>query len=119
MNKEKAKNMKIGKEKMIRGKLGGQIRGSSKLCPSLPVSPELILTNDAGSFGGEAAVLVVAEKKSRKLEQKQSVADIRLISFPGREEEKEFLQSPTTFIKIYNFYSLVWPTMEEQMTLDK
>ena len=118
MNKKKAKNMKIGKEKMIRGKLGGQTSWKFQIL-SPPLSPELILTNDAGSFGGEAAVLVVAEKKSRKLEQKQSVADIRLISFPGREEEKEFLQSPTTFIKIYTFYSLVWPTMEEQMTLDK
>ena len=38
--------------------------------PPPQLSPELILTNDAGSFGGEAAVVVVAEKKSRKLETK-------------------------------------------------
>ena len=56
-----------------------QILGTSKLSPFLPT-----LTRVNSYKRCRRAAVVVVEKKSRELERKQSVADIRLISFPGR-----------------------------------
>ena len=50
---------------------------------------------------------MVVEKKSRELERKQSVADIRLISFPGRERKRNRFGKVQLILEKYKV-SAVW-----------
>ena len=58
--------------------------------PSSLPSPTLARVNSYKRCLGRKQLLWCrsVEKKRKKLERKQSVADIRLISFPGRERGK-------------------------------